>query len=222
MQVHEFVPLVQFGCSPLLKFFLCSLYAPMCTVQVDEPMVIPACRSMCDEVRRRCEPVLLRFNFRWPAVLDCARLPARSDRSNLCIEPPPEMDAGQVEMEHPGISGTQLPYNQGWAKLLDAFRGGKGQRVTRPPPRQRTTSPATGRRRQPCADRFVATTSQNDSSVICAARCGVDVLFRQEDKDFMTTWMTVWAVLCLVFSFFAVITFAVETSRSVIFFHFRK
>jgi len=215
LQVHEFVPLVQFGCSPLLKFFLCSLYAPMCTVQVDEAMVIPACRSMCVEVRRRCEPVLLRFNFRWPAVLDCARLPERSDRSNLCIDPPPEMDAGQVE--HTGIAGTELPYNPGWAKLLDAFRGGKGQHVTRPPPRlQRTTPSADGRRGQRCADRFVATTSQNDSSVICAARCGVDVLFRQSDKDFMATWMTVWAVLCLVSSLFAVITFAVETSRSVI------
>jgi len=35
-------------------------------VQVDEPMVIPACRSMCVEVRRRCEPVLLRFLYITP------------------------------------------------------------------------------------------------------------------------------------------------------------
>lgn len=34
MQVHEFTPLVEYGCSPLLKFFLCSIYAPMCTEQV--------------------------------------------------------------------------------------------------------------------------------------------------------------------------------------------
>ena len=185
----------------------------MCTVQVDEAMVIPACRSMCVEVRRRCEPVLLRFNFRWPAVLDCAQLPERSDRSNLCIDPPPPGDEEHVQMEHSGIAGTQLPYNPGWAKLLDAFRGGTGHQVTRPA--RRYTSPAdvrsTGR---PCAgDRFVATTSRNDSTVVCALRCGIDVLFRQWDKNFMATWMTVWAALCLVSSLFAAVTFAIDTSR---------
>ena len=175
-------------------------------------MVIPACRSMCLEVRRRCEPVLLRFNFRWPAVLDCSQLPERSDRSNLCIDPPPEGDGKHVEMEHPGIAGTQTPNNPGWAKLLDAFRGGVGKRVTQPP--SRYTSPADVRNGPPCAyDRFVATTSRNESPVICAVRCDVDVLFRQSDKNFMATWMTVWAALCLVASLFAVTTFAVDTSR---------
>ena len=174
---------------------------------------------MCLEVRRRCEPVLLRFNFRWPAVLDCAQLPERSDRSNLCIDPPPDGDGQHVQMEHSGIAGTRLPYNPGWAKLLDAFRGGAGQRVTRPPPRRRT-SPAAARTGAaaktagPCpGDRFVATTSRNDSSPICAVRCDIDVLFRQSDKDFMAIWMTVWASLCLVSSLFAVVTFAINTSR---------
>jgi len=50
-QVHEFIPLVHIGCSRLLKFFLCSLYAPMCTEQVDETLVIPACRAMCLHVK---------------------------------------------------------------------------------------------------------------------------------------------------------------------------
>ena len=49
-QVHEFIPLVQVGCSRLLKFFLCAVYAPMCTEQVEEVLVILPCRSMCEEV----------------------------------------------------------------------------------------------------------------------------------------------------------------------------
>lgn len=51
-QVHEFIPLVQVGCSRLLKFFLCAVYAPMCTEQVEEVLVILPCRSMCEEVGR--------------------------------------------------------------------------------------------------------------------------------------------------------------------------
>ena len=57
VQVHEFIPLVHIGCSRLLKFFLCSLYAPMCTEQVDETLVIPACRAMCLNVKVLMSPV---------------------------------------------------------------------------------------------------------------------------------------------------------------------
>ena len=57
-QVQEFIPLVQLGCSRLLKFFLCSLYAPMCTEQVDETLVIPACRSMCLEVKSQVREMM--------------------------------------------------------------------------------------------------------------------------------------------------------------------
>ena len=35
IHVHEFLPLVKIGCSRHLKFFLCSLYAPMCADQVE-------------------------------------------------------------------------------------------------------------------------------------------------------------------------------------------
>jgi len=50
LEVHEFVPLVHVGCSRLLKFFLCALYAPMCIELAEEVLVILPCRSMCEEV----------------------------------------------------------------------------------------------------------------------------------------------------------------------------
>jgi len=150
-------------------------------------------------------------------VLDCAQLPERSDRGNLCIDPPPDhaTAAGDDEnhaVEHAAGSVTDMPYNPGWAKLLDAFRGGGvGQRVTRPPPAPVATSPAAAARCR--ADRLVATTARNDSTPRCAVRCGVDVLFRAGDKGFMATWMTVCASLCLVASVFAVATFVADPSR---------
>jgi hypothetical protein len=38
--INAFLPLIQTGCSRLLKFFLCSIYTPMCTEQVGNDAVV--------------------------------------------------------------------------------------------------------------------------------------------------------------------------------------
>uniref|UniRef100_A0A4X2K608 Frizzled class receptor 9 n=1 Tax=Vombatus ursinus TaxID=29139 RepID=A0A4X2K608_VOMUR len=91
-KLHEFAPLVEYGCHAHLRFFLCSLYAPMCTDQVSTP--IPACRPMCEQARRRCAPVMEQFSFPWPEALDCARLPTPNDPHALCMEAPENATAG--------------------------------------------------------------------------------------------------------------------------------
>jgi len=72
---------MQVQCSSFLKFFLCTVYAPVCTV-LDEP--IPPCRSLCVEVRSGCEQLMNRFGFQWPDSLDCFKFPADSPTS-LCV-----------------------------------------------------------------------------------------------------------------------------------------
>ena len=42
---------------------------------------------------------MLRFNFHWPPALNCDSLPERSDRINLCIEPPGEGDPLPADMD---------------------------------------------------------------------------------------------------------------------------
>lgn len=229
LQVNEFIPLVQFGCSRLLKFFLCSLYAPMCTEQVDETMVIPACRSMCLEVRSKCEPILQRFNFNWPSVLDCSRLPEKSDRSNLCIDPPTTDDDLFEGSDHidgeDGIPGG-VARTPELMRLLEALRG------------QSSTVPAYGPNRRPspnpasyvddlCTHKFVHVEklSQQKSSVpavgggtpangtLCTPRCGVDVLYRADDKKFAEVWMIVWSTLSFVSTALTVLTFLIDTTR---------
>lgn len=66
-------------CLPF-KLFLCSLYAPLCTI-LDFP--IPPCRSLCESARN-CEKIMKTFDFMWPENLECSRFP-EDGTEELCI-----------------------------------------------------------------------------------------------------------------------------------------
>lgn len=89
--LQTFSPLVQYGCSAQLSFFLCSVYVPMCNEKVAVP--IGPCRGLCENVKARCYPVLQGFGFPWPAALDCAKFPAQNDHLHMCMEGPGEVRA---------------------------------------------------------------------------------------------------------------------------------
>ena len=205
IRAHEFAPLVQFGCSHLLQFFLCSMFAPMCTEQVDEILIIPACKGMCLEVKRDCEPILEKFDYKWPPILDCNTLPAKSDRSNLCMEPKPSAEGGPLPPGDylPNPSPDGFTQNAELMRLLDSLMG----KTTGSP------SPSPASTFHPhCGDRFVHV-DELSSNRTCAPRCNIDVLFRQEDKRFAEIWMIVWASLCFVSTSLTVLTFLVDTNR---------
>lgn len=81
-QASSWTPLVQKQCHPDTKKFLCSLFAPVCLDDLDEP--IQPCRSLCESVKSGCAPVMAAFGFPWPDMLDCKRFPLDND---LCIPP---------------------------------------------------------------------------------------------------------------------------------------
>lgn len=78
LEVHQFFPLVKVQCSKQLKFFLCTMYVPVCTVLED---AIPPCRSLCNEARTGCESLMNKFGFEWPETLKCDQFPP----SGLCV-----------------------------------------------------------------------------------------------------------------------------------------
>lgn len=187
LKLHEFAPLVAYGCHGHLRFFLCSLYAPMCTEQVSSS--IPACRPMCEAARQRCAPVMAHFHFGWPEALDCARLPTRNDPHALC-------------MEAPENATTAEP------------RRGQGMLPVAPrPPRPPGPPAGSGAASAACpnADKFQYVAK----SLSCAPRCsaGVDVYWSRRDKDFAFIWMAVWATLCFASTAFTVLTFLLEPQR---------
>ncbi|KAK6171519.1 hypothetical protein SNE40_019693 [Patella caerulea] len=203
IQVHEFLPLVQIGCSRLLKFFLCSLYAPMCTELVDETIIIPACKSMCLEVKSKCEPILQRFDFPWPKILSCDKLPEKSDpKDKLCMEAP---NVTEEPDYNAGTNSNKWEINEDWWK----FNNELSDRATTTPSKPKKNKKKNAKK---CPERFVhVDTIQGNNS--CAPRCDIDVYFRKVDKNFAETWMIVWASLCCLSTTITVLTFVIDTTR---------
>uniref|UniRef100_A0A7N4NIU0 Frizzled class receptor 9 n=1 Tax=Sarcophilus harrisii TaxID=9305 RepID=A0A7N4NIU0_SARHA len=191
-KLHEFAPLVEYGCHAHLRFFLCSLYAPMCTDQVSAP--IPACRPMCEQARRRCAPVMEQFSFPWPDALDCARLPTPNDPHALCMEAPGNATAGPAAAwgRRGGHAGHQ----------------GLGMLPVAPRPPRPAPGPAPGAPSCENPDKF-----QIVQSARALLRARVEVFWSGRDKDFALVWMAVWSALCFFSTAFTVLTFLLDPHR---------
>ncbi|XP_069812204.1 secreted frizzled-related protein 5-like [Dendropsophus ebraccatus] len=74
----EWHKLLQTGCHPYARMFLCSLFSPVCLDRFIQP-----CRSMCEAVRDSCAPVLACHDQSWPESLNCDRFPAGDD---MCLD----------------------------------------------------------------------------------------------------------------------------------------
>uniref|UniRef100_A0A8B9FL79 Secreted frizzled related protein 4 n=1 Tax=Amazona collaria TaxID=241587 RepID=A0A8B9FL79_9PSIT len=84
LAIEQYEELVATGCSPVLSFFLCAMYAPICTLEFLYDPIKP-CRSVCQRARDGCEPIMRRYNHSWPESLACEDLPVY-DRG-VCISP---------------------------------------------------------------------------------------------------------------------------------------
>lgn len=101
LAIEQYEELVATGCSSVLPFFLCAMYAPICTLEFLYDPIKP-CRSVCQRARDGCEPIMRRYNHSWPESLACDDLPVY-DRG-VCISP--EAIVTDVpEGENPGGSG---------------------------------------------------------------------------------------------------------------------
>ncbi|XP_010894022.1 frizzled-10 [Esox lucius] len=189
IKLHEFAPLIEYGCHTHLKFFLCSLYAPMCTEQVSTP--IPACRVMCEQARQKCSPIMEKFTFQWPDSLDCSRLPTKNDPNNLCMEAPNNGSEESSKSSH-----TQPPD-------FRIHRPISGQDLRLKDKESKETCSNPGK------FHYV------QKSESCAPKCypTVDVYWSQGDKRFSLVWMAVWSILCFVSSSFTVLTFLIDPQR---------
>lgn len=193
MYIQTFAPLIQYGCSKQLKFFLCSVYVPMCTEKVYEP--IGPCRPMCENVKKRCQPVLHEFGFPWPDKLNCSRFPARNDHNHMCMDGPEldnDSDTHPDNDDNVYISGNR---HRTATSTYGPYPGG----MRRPRSCEHLRHP----------ERYIYI----NRTERCALLCHEDDAFSREDKYFADVWMAIWSCLCFVSTLFTVLTFLIDSQR---------
>ncbi|RWS19523.1 frizzled-7-like protein [Leptotrombidium deliense] len=82
LEIHQFWPLIEIKCSPHLKLFICSVYAPICTPSIT---VIPPCRSLCQSAKNGCENITKQYGYVWPTRLSCELFPQKNN-GQICID----------------------------------------------------------------------------------------------------------------------------------------
>jgi len=177
---------VQVQCSPYLKFFLCTIYVPVCTV-LDE--AIPPCQSLCLEVKNGCEGLMNRFGFQWPASLDCAKFPTRG----LCVGE--NRTAHGPETERKANDGRSSPEPGG---------SPPERRKACPPP---LVVPAELGYRLEVDGQIL-----HDCGLPCSAVDDNAFLDKQE-RSIARYLIGVAAIACVVSSLFTVLTFIIDRTR---------
>ncbi|CAF1581291.1 unnamed protein product, partial [Didymodactylos carnosus] len=105
-----YLPLLNINCSKVLRYFLCSVYTPICSVIVG---AVKPCRNLCEEARIGCERVMMQFGFNWPPLLRCDQYP----NDQPCFEAPKD---GQI-INKKSIQQSKQQFQRGSKDDLEDF-----------------------------------------------------------------------------------------------------
>ena len=183
LEVHQFFPLVKVGCSKYLAFFLCSVYAPICTI-MGTP--VPPCRELCDSARDGCEALMKRFGFTWPQSLSCDKFPKIG--TELCVG---ENTTGSNGEGLP-TKQTEIPING--TKPADGFDPSVVKFQC--PGKQKIDN-----------DHYTFFKEKN-----CGAMCE-NIYFDEKERKIARLWTGIWAILCCISTLFTILTFLIDMRR---------
>lgn len=200
LAAHQYFPAVKVNCSPDIQFFVCSLYAPVCT----DPGPIPPCRSLCLSVRSGCEKLLTQFKLSWPPDLDCNKFPddLNDNDKPLCVRKNRTTVTSENEYSH-----TSIMYNN--PNRLDV-------KSSRENP---SFSSVSREFAFSCPDAYKMGKGYDDSfkvGNVNAKNCGLPcegVFFTPKERQFSRLWIVTWSTVCAISCLFTVLTFTLNTSR---------
>ncbi|PAA48068.1 hypothetical protein BOX15_Mlig017513g1 [Macrostomum lignano] len=187
-EVHQFWPLVEISCSQDLRFFLCSMYVPICMHNYDRHL--PACRSVCLRAKKGCAPLMRQYGFSWPEKMDCSKLPDYGDPDTLC------MDVNHTSTSQPV---TTLPPD------TDTSYGSAPASCE-----CRCQAPLVQLTENEAHYNKVYTAGLPNCAMPCEG-----LFFSEKDRDrqFASVWIGMWSILCAVSSTVTVLTFLINSKR---------
>ncbi|XP_028663869.1 frizzled-5 [Erpetoichthys calabaricus] len=192
LEVHQFWPLVEIQCSPDLRFFLCSMYTPICLADYMKPL--PPCRSVCERAKTGCSPLMRQYGFAWPERMSCEKLPVLGDPDNLCMD-----------YNHSETTTLTPPF----PKPTHASKAFSKRPSAECHSECRCKEPMVQIKKEshPLYNRI-----RTGQVVNCAVPC-YEPYFTQDERTFATFWIGLWSILCFISTFTTVATFLIDMER---------
>ena len=183
LEVHQFFPLVKVRCSKYLAFFLCSVYAPICTV-LETP--VPPCRELCNNARDGCEKLMKRFGFTWPEPLSCEKFPLFGEE--ICVgENTTSSDGHGIPTEKPDLTDNKTENSDVLDPHMVKYNCPENQKLDN--------------------DQY---SFFGESK--CAAVCE-NIYFDEKERSISRLWTGMWAILCAMSTLFTILTFLIDMRR---------
>ena len=191
LDVHQYYPLVKVGCSADIKFFLCAMYTPVCTILED---AIPPCRELCQSARQGCEGLMKQFGFPWPPGFNCDKFPPSSGR--LCVG---DSNNGKISRADLDKYATSKPNYDSRPQTYDQMQDFVCPVQLQVPP-----------------DHEYKLSIGRNPKIVNVSNCGAPcyrLFFAEEDINQMQLWVGIWSFVCLLVTLFTILTFCIDTSR---------
>ncbi|CAF0736109.1 unnamed protein product [Brachionus calyciflorus] len=221
-EAHQFWALVEINCAKELKFFLCSMYTPICVPNYPQP--IKACKSVCVRARLGCEKYMKKFGFEWPEHMNCDLFPEYGSSKEVCMDP---MDAEeqqkrkQLNINH-NLNGQKTKLDK---SSKTSLKINKKLILSSDYENDIIKSEIANRNREfnkldkLCVHPFIKLTNSKEFNKIstsgvtnCAQPCQ-SVYFSHQERQLTYYWLLFWAFLCLLSSFCTTCTYLIDSSR---------
>uniref|UniRef100_A0A8C4QNZ0 Frizzled class receptor 8a n=1 Tax=Eptatretus burgeri TaxID=7764 RepID=A0A8C4QNZ0_EPTBU len=191
LEVNQFWPLVQINCSPSLRFFLCSMYIPICLSNYRQPLL--PCRALCERARSGCAPLMHQYGFNWPDQLRCDQLPEADGSKIVC------MDNTTKESTTPATTAPSRPVvltpcEDLPCKCKEPMVDMSGERHDL--------------RGLASRIRSLAGSIPTDCAMSCQSP-----FFSSDEQAFVALWIGLWASLCFTSCLATVLTFLIDSAR---------